>query len=68
MSAHEIRLLTRREVERRTGLSRATIYRKRKEGKFPEPVLVYPYVMRWCERDITAWIQSRLDADGDATK
>ena len=64
MSTQEMRLLTRREVERRTGLSRATIYRKRKEGKFPEPVLVYPYVLRWRERDITAWIESRLDGDG----
>lgn len=60
-------LLTRREVERRTGLSRSTIYRKRKEGTFPEPVHVYPYVLRWRERGITAWIQSHLaQSDGAA--
>lgn len=63
MSTDDDILLTRREVERRTGLSRSTIYRKISEGTFPPQVTVYPHAVRWSERAITAWIQSRLDGD-----
>ena len=50
------------EVQRRTGLSRSTIYEKISEGTFPRQVKVGPRGVRWLERDITAWIQSCLDA------
>ena len=40
MSANELRLLTRREVERRTGLRRSAIYNKMNDGTFPRPVKV----------------------------
>ena len=69
MYPHYDVLLTRREVERRTGLSRSTIYKKMREGTFPRPVKVGSRGVRWLERDITAWIQSCLDAsDVTATK
>ncbi len=51
-------LLRRREVEERTGLSRASIYRRIGDGKFPPPVRVGSMAVRWKESDITAWIQS----------
>ena len=55
--------LPRHEVERRTGLSRSTIYKKMGEGTFPRPAAkVGTRNVRWLERDITAWIQSCLDA------
>ena len=40
MSTDQDVLLTRPEVERRTGLSRSTLYRKMREGTFPVPLKV----------------------------
>ena len=68
MSANELRLLTRREVERRTGLRRSAIYNKMNDGTFPRPVKVGTRNVRWRESDIIAWIQSRPDADGTEAK
>ena len=48
-----------REIERRMGLSRSTIYKKMGEGTFPRPAAqVGTRGVRWLERDITAWMQS----------
>lgn len=52
-------LLTRREVERRTGLSRSTIYRKMREGTFPVPLKISERAVRWRESDIRAYVDSR---------
>ena len=52
------RLLRRPEVEELTGLSRASIYRRMGDGKFPPPVRVGAMAVRWKESDITAWMQS----------
>lgn len=53
------RFLTRAEVERRTGLSRSTIYRLMRVGRFPRPYRVGLRGVRWSERDINAWLASR---------
>ena len=53
------RLLRRREVEELTGLSRASIYRLIRDGRFPAPVRVSDAAVRWKASDITIWIQSR---------
>ena len=53
------RLLRRREVEELTGLSRASIYRLKRDGRFPAPVRVSDTAVRWKASDITIWIQSR---------
>ena len=53
------RLLRRREVEELTGLSRASIYRLMRSGRFPLPVRVSATAVRWKASDITVWIQSR---------
>ena len=52
-------LLTHPEVERRTGLSRSTIYRKMREGTFPVPLKVSERAVRWRESDIRAYVDSR---------
>jgi len=49
-------LLRRKEVERRVGLCRASIYRKIKEGKFPPPVSIGGAAVRWRLSDIEAFI------------
>ena len=59
-------LLTRREVERRTGLSRSTIYRKMREGSFPVPLKVSERAVRWRDRDIRAYVgESRPRSYGE---
>ena len=58
-------LLTRREVERRTGLSRSTLYRKMREGTFPVPLKISERAVRWRDRDIRAYVDSRPRSYGE---
>jgi prophage regulatory protein len=51
-------LLPRRTVEKQAGISRATIYRLMKAGKFPHPVSIGTGAVRWKQSDVTAWQQS----------
>ena len=53
------RLIRRQEVEKLTGLSRSTIYRLRKLGKFPEQVRIGPRAVGWSLSEILAYIRSR---------
>lgn len=46
MSNEQDVLLTRPEVERRTGLSRSTLYRKMRDGTFPVPLKVSERAVR----------------------
>ena len=59
------RLLRRRDVERITGMSRASIYRLMHKGEFPRPVKVGSTAVRWKESDIADWIESRPLATGE---
>jgi len=52
-------LLRRREVEQQVALSRASIYRLIKAGKFPAPVSLGTGSVRWKQSDVIAW-QSNL--------
>ena len=65
MSTDQDVLLTRREVERRTGLSRSTIYRKMRDGTFPVPLKISERAVRWRERDIRAYVDSRPRSYGE---
>ena len=51
-------LLRRKEVERIAGISRASIYRLIKAGKFPRPVSLGTGSVRWKQSDVIAWQQS----------
>lgn len=51
-------LIPRRTVEKLSGLSRATIYRLMKAGKFPRPLSIGTGAVRWRQSDIVAWQQS----------
>lgn len=59
------RLLPRRAVEDRVGVTRSTVYRWMRESDFPEPIRVAPGCVRWSEREIEEWIASRPRARGD---
>ena len=51
------RVLRLKTVLDRTGLSRATIYRMIKVGKFPAQVRPTEFSAGWLESDIAAWIK-----------
>jgi len=53
------RLLRRNEVVEMVGLSRPTLWRLEKLGRFPHRLQVGPNSVRWRESDILAWIKSR---------
>ena len=61
------RLLRLAEVERITGLSRSTIYRKIEDGTFPPPVRPNPGMSRWRKSDIDDWMESLPVAGGPAS-
>jgi predicted DNA-binding transcriptional regulator AlpA len=54
------RLIGFDEVHRRVELSRATLWRLRKQKLFPDPVQVSPGRRLWSEQSINDWIAKRL--------
>lgn len=60
-------LLRRREVTRRTGLSRSTLYARMKAGTFPKPVYLTPTMPAWVAAEIEGWIAS-LVAERDTRR
>ena len=61
------RLMRREQVEQRTGLARTTIYRKMRDGSFPQPIRVGVRAVRWPSSEIEAWLASRPRATGEPT-
>ena len=59
------RLLRLGEVRIRTALARSTIYRKMRNGSFPEPLKIGDRAVRWPESEIEAWLAARPRATGD---
>ena len=59
------KLLTRQQVEEITGLSRDSIYRLMRLGEFPKPIRIGIKAVRWPERELETWIDSRPRATGD---
>lgn len=55
-------LIPIREVLKRTGLSRAALYRQIHEGTFPSQVPIGKRSVRWPSGEVEAWIESRIDA------
>lgn len=50
------RILRRRDVEARTGLSRSTIYERVRASTFPAPIALGAKAVGWLESDIDRWI------------
>lgn len=57
-----LNLLRLREVTRRTGKSRSSVYREVAAGTFPAPVKLGERASAWPEHEITAWCQARIAA------
>lgn len=51
-------LLRRKEVEKLSGLSRASLYRLMRIGKFPRPLSIGTGSVRWRQSDVIAWQSS----------
>lgn len=60
----EAMILRRRDVERLTGLSKASIYRKMRAGTFPLPLKLGERAVAWRADEIHDWITSRPRALG----
>ena len=52
----EYKLLTLREVEEITGVSKSKIYRDKRAGLFPKPLRLGKNCVRWRTDDIVDWI------------
>ncbi len=59
---NELILLSVREVCRRVGLSRPSIYTRMAAGRFPRPIYPAPRAPRWRSDEIAEWIE-RLSAE-----
>ena len=59
------RILRRRAVEARTGLSRSTLYERMSAGAFPRPVRLGEKSVGWLESEVDKWITDRV-AERDA--
>ena len=60
------RLLTVREVMERVRMSRSTLYRLMRLGRFPEPVRVGLKAVRFKSEEIDQYLAERPRAQGDA--
>jgi prophage regulatory protein len=63
-----IRILRRRDVERRTGLSRSAIYQAMAERRFPKSIPLGPHSVGWIEDEVDGWINERIAARAAASK
>ena len=53
------RIIRAKEVQELTGLSRTTIWRLERSGKFPARVPLSSSIIGWRSSDITQWIATR---------
>lgn len=49
------------EVVQKCHMSRATIYKKAKEGTFPKQIKLSERSSGWLESEINDWIQNRIE-------
>jgi len=54
-------ILRRKQVEKRTGLSRSTIYLRIQEGTFPKPINLGARAVGWLENEIEAWLAACME-------
>src|SRR6516164_8205852 len=59
---HILRILRRKQVEVRTGLSRSTIYAMIPDGSFPAPVTLGAKAVGWLQNEVEEWITERIRA------
>ena len=58
-------LLTRQEVEQACKITKSTLYRLMREGRFPLPRRIGVRAVRWEAAEIQDWIGKQPRSDGD---
>jgi prophage regulatory protein len=53
-----MKIIRRKEVQERTGLSRSTIYLRISKGLFPKQISLGDRACGWLESDINNWIEN----------
>lgn len=61
------RMLRRKEVEHKTGLSCRTIYRLMSMGLFPKNSPVGIRAVAWDEQEVDAWLEARQRTSSDVS-
>ena len=61
-------LLTRKQVEEKVQLTTSSIYRLMRAGKLPAPIRIGENAVRWRSDELSAWIESRPRAKGEAAQ
>lgn len=56
-----LKILRRKQVEGRTGLSRSTIYERIKAGTFPAPISLGAKAVGWIESEIDTWLSDQVE-------
>ena len=60
-----MRIIRTEDLTRRLGLSRATILRNVKAGRFPAPIKISQRAIGWRIDDVEAWIAARAATSKD---
>jgi prophage regulatory protein len=60
----QTRIIRLKEVKRRVGLSRSSIYAFLKENRFPRSIQLGARAVGWLESEIDKWIEDRLSGGG----
>ncbi len=55
-----LQILRRRDVEKWTGLRRATIYERIRDRTFPLPISLGPKSVGWIRSEVEEWIAERI--------
>jgi prophage regulatory protein len=58
-------LLRRQDVEAISALSKSELYRRLREGTFPQPIVLADRVVRWVADEVREWVDARI-AERDA--
>ena len=56
------RILRKRDVQAKVGLSDPTIYREEKMGRFPQRIQLGGNSVGWLESEVNQWIQEKAAA------
>jgi len=62
MSYSNHRVLKRRAVEAKTGLTRSALYDLISKGLFPRPIRLGLRSVGWVEAEVDQWIEQLMDA------
>lgn len=62
-----LRILRRKDVEKKVKLCQATIYTKMNNGSFPKSIKLGPKTVGWIESEIDDWILEKMKERDERT-